>query len=328
MHLMLATRTDPPLPLTRLRVRDQLTELRATDLRFIPPEVATFLNQVMDLDLSSDDVAALETRTEGWIAGLQLAAIALQSIGSRQSNGSAQSPLSTQGRRDAQDFVRAFSGSHRYVIDYLAEEVLTRQPEHIQKFLLQTSILDRLHGPLCEAILGQKATDTTTQTSNADLSVTPSNKISLPRSSAPPLPRSPAPLPLDPSASGQEILVYLEQANLFLIPLDDERRWYRYHHLFADFLREHLRQNVDEEEIARLHQRAGRWCAANGLTAEAVGHALAAADTEQAIRLIEQMTLPLLTQGESCPTQQFGLDPVLVWAKPGLCSLLWSIWKI
>ena len=183
MHLVIATREDPPLPLARLRARGQLTELRAADLRFTPAEAAEFLTQVMGLNLSAEDIAALETRTEGWIAGLQLAAISLQ------------------GQQDTTSFITSFTGSHHFVLDYLVEEVLQQQPERIQTFLLRTSILDRLCGPLCDAVL------------------------------------------LDPAASGQETLEYIERANLFLVPLDNERRWYRYHQLFADLLRQRLQQS-------------------------------------------------------------------------------------
>ena len=195
MHLVIATREDPHLPLARLRARGQLTELRAADLRFTPSEAAEFLNQVMGLNLSAEDIAALETRTEGWIAGLQLAA------------------LSMQGHKDATSFIKSFTGSHHFVLDYLVEEVLQRQSESVQTFLLRTSILDRLCGPLCDAVL------------------------------------------LDPSASGQETLEYLEHANLFIVPLDNERRWYRYHHLFADFLRQRLHQSS-----RLIYRRCGKPC--------------------------------------------------------------------
>src|SRR2546429_5281639 len=184
MHLVIATREDPQLPLARLRARGHLTELRATDLRFTPSEAAEFLNQGMGLNLSAEDITALEARTEGWIAGLQLAAISLQ------------------GQQDATSFITSFTGSHHFVLDYLLEEVLGQQSESLQNFLLRTSILDRLCGPLCDAVL------------------------------------------LDPSASGQETLEYLERANLFIVPLDNERRWYRYHHLFADLLRQRLHQGT------------------------------------------------------------------------------------
>ena len=184
MHLVIATREDPHLPLARLRARGQLTELRAADLRFTPAEAADFLNQVMGLNLSAEDIAALETRTEGWIAGLQLAAISMQ------------------GHQDTASFIKSFTGSHHFVLDYLVEEVLQQQSESIQTFLLHTSILDRMCGPLCDAVLGS------------------------------------------PSASGQETLEYLEHANLFIVPLDNERRWYRYHHLFADLLRAQLQRSL------------------------------------------------------------------------------------
>ncbi len=224
MHLVFASRADPPLPLARLRARGELTELRAADLRFAPGEAAAFLNQVMGLRLAADDIAALENRTEGWIAGLQMAA------------------LSMQGRKDISPFIRAFTGSHRYIIDYLVEEVLTRQPEHVRGFLLQTSILDRLCGPLCEAVTGQ--TD----------------------------------------GSGQ--LQALERANLFVVPLDDQRQWYRYHHLFADVLQARLRE-ARPDPLPALHRRASAWYAQHELPVEAVRHALAAGDFEQAANLVE-----------------------------------------
>jgi len=259
MHLLIASRSEPPLPLTRLRVRHQLTELRDSDLRFTLTEAVTFLNQIMGLNLSPDDIIALEGRTEGWVAGLQLAA------------------LSMQGHKDTANFVRAFTGSHRYIIDYLAEEVLLRQPEHIQTFLLQTSILRRMNGPLCDAV---------NQFSIDDLRFTVDNaksKIENRKSKI---------------EAGQDILEYLEQANLFILPLDDERGWYRYHHLFADFLQEQLQQRVGEEGVVTLHRRASAWYAENGLTTEAVSHALAADDPEHAAELVEQVIITLLATGE------------------------------
>ena len=186
MHLVIATREDPHLPLARLRVRGQLTELRAADLRFTPAEAAEFLNQVMGLNLSAEDIAALETRTEGWIAGLQLAALSMQGHASR----------------DVTSFIKSFTGSHHFVLDYLVEEVLQQQTESVQTFLLRTSILDRMCGPLCDAVATH------------------------------------------PAVSGQETLEYLEHANLFIVPLDNERRWYRYHHLFAELLRQRLHQSA------------------------------------------------------------------------------------
>jgi LuxR family transcriptional regulator, maltose regulon positive regulatory protein len=234
MHLVIATREDPPLPLARLRASGQLTELRAADLRFTPAEAADFLTQAMSLSLSADDVAALDARTEGWIAGLQLAAISLQ------------------GHPNPARFITEFTGSHRFVMDYLAEEVLQRQPEHVQVFLVRTSILDRLCGPLCDAVL------------------------------------------LAPSGSGQATLEYLERANLFLVPLDHERRWYRYHHLFAELLRQRLQQRIAsstgdaESQVNELHIRASIWYEAQGLDLEAFQHAAAAHDVERAARMMDR----------------------------------------
>ena len=233
MHLVIATRADPPLPLPRLRVQGELTELRITDLRFNDDEVAAFFNKVMDLGLSTDDIAALASRTEGWAAGLQVAA------------------LSLQGREDATSFIQAFTGSNRYILDYLVVEVLQQQTEPVQTFLLQTAILDRLTGPLCDAVCSVGAGVTT-------------------------------------KGSGQATLEGLERANLFVIPLDDERRWYRYHQLFADLLRARLRQ-MHPDWIPELYRKAAEWHEQNRLMAEAVGHRLAARDFEEAARLVEQI---------------------------------------
>ncbi|HYU72281.1 MAG TPA: AAA family ATPase, partial [Ktedonobacteraceae bacterium] len=243
MHLVITTREDPQLPLARLRVRNQLTELRAADLRFTLSEAANFLNQMMGLSLSTDDIAALEARTEGWIAGLQLAAISMQ------------------GHQDATSFIKSFTGTHHFVLDYLLEEVLQQQSEGVQTFLLRTSILDRLCGPLCDAVL------------------------------------------LDSSVSGQETLEYLERANLFLVPLDNERRWYRYHHLFADLLRQRLLQSSasDMEDVTQLHIRASQWYEDNGFELEAFHHATAANDVERAERLIEGAGVPLHFRGVGAP---------------------------
>jgi LuxR family maltose regulon positive regulatory protein len=226
MHLIITTREDPALPIPRLRARGQLIELRAADLRFTASEAAEFLNQVMGLGLSSEDVAALETRTEGWIAGLQLAA------------------LSMQGREDVHEFVRAFAGEHRYVVDYLVEEVLQRQPQAVRSFLLQTSILERLNGSLCDAVTDQ--------------------------------------------SGGNALLEALQRGNFFLVHLDDQRHWYRYHHLFADVLRLHLRAE-QPDQIPPLHRRASEWYEHNGLLADAICHAFAARDFERAADLIERV---------------------------------------
>ncbi len=224
MHLVIATREDPHLPLARLRARGHLTELRAADLRFTASEAAAFLNQVMGLSLSAEDIAALEDRTEGWIAGLQLAA------------------LSMQGHQDVPGFIRAFAGDHRYIVDYLVEEVLQRQPEPVNSFLLQTSILDRLNGSLCDAVTGQE--------------------------------------------EGSERLEALERGNFFVVPLDDKRHWYRYHHLFAEVLSVHLMAE-QPHQVATLHRRASEWYEHNGSTTNAIRHAMAAEDFERAADLVE-----------------------------------------
>ncbi len=250
MRLAVATREDPNLPLARLRAQDQLTELRAADLRFTPDEAAEFLNRVMGLNLSAADVAALEARTEGWIAGLQLAAISMQ------------------GHKDAAGFIQSFTGSHRFVMDYLVEQVLQQQPESIQTFLLHTSILDRMCGPLCDAVLGKdeggRMKDETKIHSDSP------SFISHPSSF---------------------ILEYLERANLFIVPLDNERRWYRYHHLFAELLQQRLNQSAIN--AAELHIRASQWYEDNNLDIEAFRHAAAANDIERAERLIKGGEIPL-----------------------------------
>ena len=224
IHLVIASRTDPPLPLARLRGRGELAEIRAADLRFTPGEAAAYLNDVMGLVLTAADVAALEGRTEGWIAALQLAA------------------LSMQGREDTAAFIDGFAGDDRYIVDFLAEEVLQRQPGHVQQFLLQTSILDRLSGPLCDAVTGQDG--------------------------------------------GKAKLTALERGNLFLVPLDDRRRWYRYHQLFADVLHARL---LDErpDDVPELHRRASAWYEQNDEPSEAIRHALAAQDFGRAADLVE-----------------------------------------
>jgi LuxR family maltose regulon positive regulatory protein len=243
MHLVIATREDPQLPLARLRGRGQLVELRAADLRFTADEAAEFLNRVMDLALPTADIAALEDRTEGWIAGLQLAALALQGAPSTQAAG------------DRTSFVNAFSGGHRFVLDYLLEEVLEQQPASVQTFLLRTSILDRMCGPLCEAVLGSSASGQ--------------------------------------ENTGQKTLEYLERASLFTVSLDNERRWHRYHHLFGSLLRQRLGQELTPEEIAKLHICASQWYENNDLMLEAFRHAAAANDLARAERLIESKGMGL-----------------------------------
>jgi LuxR family maltose regulon positive regulatory protein len=234
MHLMLATRADPPLPLAGLRARGQLTEVRAAELRFTTEEASTFLHTVMGLSLAPGAIDSLESRTEGWIAGLQLAA------------------LSLQDRADVPSFLTAFSGSHRFVLDYLSEEVLSRQDAAVQSFLLATSILSRLSGPLCDAVREQEGS--------------------------------------------QAMLERLEQANLFVVSLDDERRWYRYHQLFAKVLTSRLQQ-TEPTLVPELHRRASRWYETHGLFVEAVQHASASADVERLAHLIEQHWVSLASKG-------------------------------
>jgi LuxR family maltose regulon positive regulatory protein len=230
LHLVFATRTDPHLPLARLRARGQLTELRAADLRFTSAEASELLNQALGRSLAAEIVAALEAQTEGWAAGLQLAALALH------------------GRQDAAGLLRSFSGSHHFVLDYLLEEVLQQQPAPIQQFLLRTAILDRFCGPLCAAVL--------------DSSID----------------------------AGQAALEAIERANLFLVPLDDTRHWYRYHHLFGAFLRQRLAHSagMSAGAIAELHTRASRWYEAEGLDLEALHHAAAAGDHARLAYLSER----------------------------------------
>jgi LuxR family maltose regulon positive regulatory protein len=270
MHLVIATREDPLLSLARLRARGQLTELRATDLRFSSSEAAEFLDQVMGLDLSVKDIAALEERTEGWIAGLQLAAISMQ------------------GRRDASSLVESFTGSHRFVLDYLIEEVLEQQPESIQRFLLQTAVLDRLTGSLCDAVCFGDAEALSTAEAEAD--------------------------------SGQTILEGLERANLFIVPLDEERRWYRYHHLFADLLRRRLRQ-TQFEQVPTLHRRASEWYEQNGFVDQAIEHALRAEGFERAAHLIEEHADALWGRGEHVKLRRWltKLPIELAFTRPHLC---------
>ena len=224
LHVVIASRADPVLPLARLRARGELAEIRAADLRFTAQEAAAYLNGMMGLELTVRDVAVLEGRTEGWIAALQLAA------------------LSMQGRADVAGFIAGFAGDDRYVVDYLAEEVLQRQPGRVQAFLLQTSILGRLSGPLCDAVTGQ--------------------------------------------GGGKAMLEALDRGNLFLVPLDDRRRWYRYHHLFADVLQARL---LDEQpgQVPELHRRASGWYERSGEQSAAISHALAAGDFERAADLVE-----------------------------------------
>ncbi|MCG3210696.1 MAG: Serine/threonine-protein kinase PknK [Anaerolineae bacterium] len=275
LQLIIATRDDPHLPLARLRVQGRLTELRAADLRFTTAEAAQFLNRVMGLHLSADDIAALEQRTEGWIAGLQLAAISMQK------------------HEDTRGFIRSFTGSHRFILDYLTEEILEQQPANIQQFLLHTSVLNRLTGSLCDAVLGKDEGGGLKDEEN--------------RSSV--------------------ILEYLEHANLFIVPLDEKRQWYRYHHLFADLLRQRLHQN-QPEQAPILHRRASDWYHQNGFVDEAIEYALHAEHFDRATQLIEGAAEVVWMRGEHTKLRRW-LDrlPVeWVYAKPQLCIFYaWSL---
>ena len=310
MRLAIATREDPALPLARLRARGQLTELRAADLRFTPAEAAEFLNQGMGLNLSANDVAALETRTEGWIAGLQLAALSMQGHASR----------------DAAGFIRSFTGSHHFVLDYLVEEVLRQQSESVQAFLLRTSILDRLCGPLCDAVMAVNE--------STDQRITPAAIRTFADSPHLHLHRSAAQVQVfadSPFADSQALLEYLERANLFIVPLDNERRWYRYHHLFGDLLRQRLGQSLAPGAIAALHIRASGWYEDNGLAFEAFRHAAAANDVERAVRLMESKGMPIHVQSvalaiigwlESLPKNLRDARPALWWKQASLLLLI------
>jgi LuxR family maltose regulon positive regulatory protein len=245
-HLVVSTREDPALPLARLRAGGELVEVRAADLRFTLEEAAAYLNDVTGLDLAASDIATLEGRTEGWIAALQLAA------------------LSMQGRDDVAGFIAGFAGDDRHIVDYLVEEVLGRQPAHVRSFLIETSVLDRLSGPLCDAVTGQRG--------------------------------------------GKAMLESLDRANLFVVPLDDSRRWYRYHHLFADVLLAHL---LDEEadRVAALHRRASQWYEQSAEPSQAVRHALAAGDVERAAGLVE-LAIPDLRRARQEATIRSWVDAI------------------
>ena len=257
LHLVIASRADPAVPLARMRARGQLVEIRAAELRFTPDEVAAYLNEVMGLQLTAQDVAALEARTEGWIAALQLAA------------------LSMQGRADVAGFIAGFTGDDRYIVDYLAEEVLQRQPAPVRNFLLQTALLGRLSGPLCDAVTG--------------------------------------------TGGGKAMLEALDRGNLFVVPLDDRRQWYRYHHLFADVLRARL-SDESPDLVQVLHRRASDWYAENGEPAEAIEHAMAGGHLESAADLVE-LALPALARDrqearlrgwlELLPDELIAVRPVL-----------------
>ena len=258
--LVIATRVDPPMPLARLRARNQMTELRVTDLSFTHDETVAFLNEMMKLGLTRQELAILESRTEGWIAGLQLAA------------------LSMQGHKDISAFIKTFAGDERHIVDYLVEEVLTLQPVHVQDFLLQTCILNRLSGSLCDFVTGQKGS--------------------------------------------QKMLVDLERANLFILPLDNKRCWYRYHHLFAELLRQRLNQ-AHRAHLHDLHNRASEWYERNALSEEAIEHALMAKDFKRAARLVLELAEVMWKRSE--PARLFrwleALPDEYVLSSPALCII-------
>ncbi|MDI7275625.1 MAG: LuxR C-terminal-related transcriptional regulator [Anaerolineae bacterium] len=267
LHVVISTRADPPIPIARLRSRGQVVEIRTDDLRLTPDEAAAFLNQTMGLALSPEQAAALDERAEGWIAGLQMAA------------------LSMRGREDVDGFIRAFAGTHRFIMDYLLEEVLAREPQDVQAFLLETAILAGLSGPLCDAVTGR--------------------------------------------SGGREMLEGLERRNLFVVPLDDERRWYRYHHLFADLLQARLQQ-TRPQLVSALHSRAAAWYEAHGLAHEAVGHAFAGGDVALAARLVEESHPRLLARGELATGQGWvrRLPEEALSSRPLLCvySAMGAAW--
>ena len=266
MHLVITSRSDPLLQIPRLRAKGQITELRAENLRFTTQEATRFLNQVMGLALSEDEVLSLETRTEGWITGLHLAA------------------LSIQDTEDAVGFISEFTGDDRYIVDYLVDEVLAQRPRGTQDFLLQTSILDRMTGSLCDSVTGQEG--------------------------------------------GQELLERLDQANLFIVPLDNRRHWYRYHHLFADLLRQRLHEAANPREIDLLHQRASQWFEENDFLVDAVEHALAVEDFENVIRLIELGSTEIFSRNQQnlLVKWQDELPRELVASHPRFCMIMAWAW--
>ena len=283
LHLMIATRSDPPLPLARLRARGQIVELRASELRFTQEEAAHFLNEVMDLCLEAGVVTALAARTEGWIAGLQMAA------------------LSMHDRHDMGGFIASFSGTNRYILDYLLEEVLANQPPEIQHFLLRTSILERLTPALCDFLLE----DADTPAASPGETTHPGSDWVLPAAA---------------------ILEHLERANLFLVPLDQERTWFRYHHLFADLLRARLQQTLPGL-APQLHQRASAWLEENGFIPQAIHHRLASGELEQTADLIERYGPAYLAASDGSVFQMaHSLPREMILARPKIA--LYQAWLL
>lgn len=274
LHLVIATRSDPALPLSRLRARGQIVELRAAELRFTESEAAKFLNEVMGLCLDIASITMLAERTEGWIAGLQMAA------------------LSMRDRKDVRGFIEGFSGTNRYILDYLLEEVLASQSAETRRFLLFTSILERLTASLCDAL-----------TENRGWNGEGDREF------------------LHSAQSAQVMLEYLERANLFLVPLDEERVWFRYHHLFADLLRTELQKSIGTQEVAQLHLRAAGWYEQNSLILDAIHHASVAPNDEMVERLIEQHYMQMVNRGEMYWVRYWTgrLSKELVYRRPWLC---------
>ena len=258
VHLIIASRIDPPLPLARWRVKGEISEIRTGDLSFTIEDTETFFKKMTGIVLSEKDMAILESRTEGWVAGLKMAA------------------LSLQGKNDISGYIKAFSGSNRYILDYLAEEVLRQQPPGIKQFLLETSVLERMCGPLCDAITGL--------------------------------------------SDSQSILAQLEAANLFISPLDDERRWYRYHQLFATILHNQLVRD-EPQKVNLLHRQASMWYEKEGLVEDAIGHSLRGGDNERAAVLLENEATHMLGQNRAVALLEYSSripEPVIM-ASPWLC---------
>jgi LuxR family maltose regulon positive regulatory protein len=280
VHLVISGRADPTWPIARLRAQGMMNEIRTNDLRFSSDEVAQFLLDMMGLRLSFKDISALEARTEGWIAGLQMAAVSMK------------------GRRDISSFIRSFTGSHRFIMDYLVEEILERQTSTIQNFLLKTSILDQMTAGLCDAVIEELDIGDRGGEVEGQMRVDPQTPI-----------------------SSQQILEYLEQANLFLIPLDDERNWYRYHHLFSQLLQSRLRQ-IYPGKVMDLHIRASRWFESVDMYDQAISHAFAAENTKRAADLVEQHAMTMITRSELGALSKWLklLPDEILRSRPWLCT--------
>jgi LuxR family transcriptional regulator, maltose regulon positive regulatory protein len=279
MHLVIATRADPPLGLARLRSKGKFLEIRTSDLRFHPEETVEFLNHTMELQLAPDDLLLLDQKIEGWIAGLQMAA------------------LSLKGREDASRFIKTFSGSNRYIMDYLTDEVLSKQARDIRTFLVQTSILDRMCSSLCRSVVEWEV-----KSAQFDGTKTAGEAT-------------------DPVRDCQTILEYLERTNLFIVPLDDEKCWYQYHHLFADLLRAQLLRSLSAQAVVQLHLRAADWHADNSSYLEAIHHASMASDNERVEHFVQQNYLELMSRGEQSWLRSWtsNLSKDLVYSRPWLC---------